>query len=167
MERQQYLNTVSQRSGFSLDSEPMRSLALLLPTDEEHQSQVDCLKDGFMLDPHSGHPGLVIYASLPEALKLFENPSFSIDNWHYDKTAGVVLINLRRGTHEFLSTALLALYLPSNASENQDKDAESFLHEGLGWFLSSSSFGKLMKSKNVSMSAQEKRVFSGWAKWEI
>ena len=166
MERSHYLDRVSLHALAHADGEKMRLLNAYLPSDEQRKDHMECF-EGFGLDPQSGHAGVVEYCTLPEALKRFQNPAFDVDNWHYDRVSEVVLINLPRGVHEALSAVLLGLYRPESFCGRTADDAENFLHKGLGWFVSSSSFGKLMKSKQVRFNAQEKRVFSGWAAWEI
>ena len=157
----EYLRCVSERAGVSADSPTLCGLERLFLSEQRLEALLLQL-EGFGVNPGQGHPGLLKVCTLPQALVLFSNPHFQINNWHYDRTAGVVLVNLKRGVHESLSAQLLAVYQPSRTTPSVEENAERFIDEGLGWFVSSSSIGKLLKGPNVSMSAQEKTVFHRW-----
>lgn len=107
-----------------------------------------------------GYPGLVHVFDTSQIKAVLEHPPFAIQNWHFDRSAGALLVNLRRGVHEFLSAALLHAYRPDRATGNCGVDAERFLDEGLGWFKSSSSLGRVLKGAGIVLTAQEKRAFS-------
>lgn len=84
---------------------------------------------------------------------------FAVQNWHYDRTVQALLVNLRRGVHEALSAVLLQAYRPALVSHNPGTDAERFLDEGLGWFRSTSSLGRVLKGRKVRLTAQEQQAF--------
>lgn len=106
-----------------------------------------------------GYPGLVHVYDLAQTKSFFEQLPFAVQNWHYDRTAQAVLVNLRRGVHEALSATLLKVYRPELATPDHTKDAERFLDEGLGWFRSTSSLGRVLKGKKVRLTAQEQQAF--------
>lgn len=161
MDKQEYFNRVLTLSQQPSDSVAFNLFLKSFPTMEKTESLLEKL-EAFGVDARLGYQGLIEFCSLPEALARFNTPSLNLNNWHYDRKAEVVLINCLRGSHESFSAKLLALYAPEKATQNPDMDSETFLHEGLGWFMSSSSLGYLQKSEAVSMTAQEKRVFNQW-----
>ena len=158
--RQDYLDRVSTRVTGARAQDRLDRVSLCLPTAEDEQRLREML-EGF-LHSTNGYAGLLRVVDLSEAKAVFTEPGFTIQNWHYDRLAQVVLFNLRRGRHEALSAALTQAYRPELATGKDDRDAEIFLDEGLGWFLSSSSLGRLLKGKQVQLTAQEKLVFSSF-----
>lgn len=118
----------------------------------------------FGLDPDGGREGLVEIYPLAEAHAAFGRSGFKCYNWHYDRVAGYVIMNLRKGVHEHLSAALWQCAHPEftqpfvSIDETEDM-AEKFIEEGLGFFRSTASYGRAMKGKDVKLTAQEKTVF--------
>ena len=158
--RQDYLERVAARVTGARAQDRLDRVGSCLPTAEDEQRLREML-EGFQQSTN-GYAGLLRVVDLAQAKAVFTEPGFTIQNWHYDRTAQVVLFNLRRGRHEALSAALTQAYLPDLATGNDDRDAEIFLDQGLGWFLSTSSLGRLLKGKQVQLTTQEKLVFSSF-----
>lgn len=68
-------------------------------------------------------------------------------------------MNHERGVHEGLSAALTHVYLPATRSLSQELAAERLISAGLGWFRSTSSFGRALKNPDVILSRQERDAF--------
>ena len=114
--------------------------------------------EAFLLGPANGHSGLLELYDIGQARAALARTAFEFDNWHYDRTARVLMVNLRRGSHESLSGALYNAYRGRDAEHQVECAAESFISEGLGWFMSSVS-NRPLKAANVRLDAQEKVAF--------
>lgn len=159
--QQDYLDRVASHLGASADPYCLKDLAVHLPSEESMARQRENL-EGFLIDPQEGHAGLLELYDLADAQSALSRPGFKVQNWHYDRTAQVLLINLRRGVHEALSAALFRAYRPApGRRRNHEEEAELFLSEGLGWFRSTSSLGRALKGEGVRLSAQERAAFTG------
>jgi hypothetical protein len=115
--------------------------------------------EAFCFDPELGRSGLLQIFPLEQAKEALDRPEFKTENWHYDRTAGVLLINLEMGVHEHLSAALYKAYKEPNTPWRIEQCAEQFIESGLGWFKSSSSYGRALKGKDVKLTFQETAVF--------
>lgn len=103
------------------------------------------------------YEGLPVFVPLCFA-KTFFDSGFSIFNWHYDRTVGVLIANLSRGRHEHFSGILFSLY--SGMVCEVEDGAEKFIALGYGWFKSSASSGRMLIGGEVVLDAQERAVFS-------
>lgn len=148
-----YLQRVTQASS----EEAAGRLVRFFPTPADEE-RIEGLLEGFG-ESERGYPGLVHVYDLGQAKAFFESMPFAVQNWHYDRTAQALLVNLRRGVHEALSAVLLQAYRPALVSHNPGTDAELFLSEGLGWFRSTSSLGRVLKGQKVRLTAQEQQAF--------
>jgi hypothetical protein len=129
-----------------------------LPSDEREANLRETM-EVFQFDPKSGRAGLLQIVPLGSAKAALERDGFKVENWHFDRTAGCLLINLQGGRHEALSAALYDAYRGSEPTRNLATSAELFIDEGLGWFRSSSSFGRALKGSGVKLTSQEETVF--------
>ena len=116
------------------------------------------MAEAFMRDVDRGIAGIVWICRLNDVRQLLTNPALELENWHYDRTTQCLIVNLRRGRHERLSALLRELYRGTKGS--QETEAEAFLNEGLGWFLSSASCGRMLKGEDVKLNAQERIAFA-------
>lgn len=114
--------------------------------------------EAFLLDPENGHPGLVELYDIGQVRAALARTAFEFENWHYDRTAKVLLVNLRRGSHESLAGALYNAYRGRDAEHQVERAAEAFITEGLGWFMSSQS-RRPLRGASVRLDAQEKAAF--------
>ena len=143
-----------------VSQEAAESVLRLLPDEARAADLREALEAMTPERLEQGYPGLLIMARLNGVDAWLRNPTVKLFNWHHDRTAGVFLGNLKRGVHEALSAALLRAYQPDLANGYYDADdAEAFLEQGLGWFRSSSSYGRMLKGENVVLTAQEKLAF--------
>jgi hypothetical protein len=118
--------------------------------------------EGFLFEASSGHAGIVQIYDLRGVPAALNRKHFDVKNWHYDRTAAALLINLSRGVHESLSAALYIAYSADcDLYLDQSLAAEKFIDEGFGWFRSTSSYGRALKGKDVQLTAQERHAFSG------
>lgn len=129
-----------------------------LPSSKGMESLTEML-EGFLFDPSEGHAGLLEVHPLDEVHDALSRPGFKVHNWHYDRMAEVLLVNLKRGVHEGLSAALTHVYLPATRSLSQELAAERFISAGLGWFRSTSSCGRALKNPDVILSQRERDAF--------
>lgn len=105
-------------------------------------------------------PGNALFYELGEAKAAIENDDL-MDSWVYDRTTGIVILNMNRGAHESFTAGLFGLYkgtVDFKARWQIEDESERFLTEGLGFFLSSALYRPL-KGANTRLTAQEKRVF--------
>ena len=155
-----YLQRVTARARTQpCAEERLARLAALLGTPAEEARLLELVTELAGQDPARGHEGLCVIVPLESARGWLHHPTFTVRNWHYDRTAASVLLNLKRGRHESLSAVLHQLYV--NSMDDTATAAERFLDEGLGWFRSSTSLGRLLKGRAVRMTAQERVVFGG------
>lgn len=158
--KQQYIDLVTS---LAANPEAAESLHICLPTDEREERLKETL-DCFGFDPSSGRSGILEIHPLSEAKAALTRENFSVENWHYDRTSGMLLINLERGVHEHLCARLYQIY-KQGASTNwlgikeTELMAEKAIDEGYCWFRSSSSYGRALKGDNVKLTAQERAVF--------
>jgi hypothetical protein len=161
LSKSEYLERVRQRAapGPNVDQR-IAAVQRCLPTDESEENLRDTM-DTFGFDPACGRAGLLEIVPLPSAKAALAREDFKVENWHYDRTAGCLLINLRSGRHESLSAALYTAYRAEDTFSRveMERAAERFIDEGLGWFKSSSSFGRALKGKAVQLTVDEAAVF--------
>ncbi len=116
----------------------------------------------FCMDPRKGRDGLVEFYDISEAKKVLDDRNKNIYNWHYDRKASTLIVNLELGSHEHLCAALYNIYNNVDTGfigKDFELAAEKFIDEGYGWFKSTQSYGRALKGKNVKLNTQEKRVF--------
>lgn len=153
------------KKGLSQDALEERVSALLSVLDtKEREVRVREIAESFLVDVEQGYEGILLIVPLSSVKKVLEADSFKAANWHYDRTAGVMLVNMNRGRHEHLSGVLHQLYVGTDPQI--ESAAEKFIDEGLGWFKSSASFGRMLKGENVKMNAQERTAFSSVASFD-
>ena len=141
----------------------LRDIKLCFPNEDE-MTRIRELREDFGFDPNSGWEGLVEIYPLSEAKLALERPTFKVWNWQYDRITHHLIINLQKGRHEHLSSALWRLAHPEVGDryigiKETELNAEKFIEEGLGWFKSTASYGRALKGKNVKLTPQEKMVF--------
>lgn len=147
----------------SIDSENADHLiarvALHLGTPEDEERIRQGMK-AFLLDPEEGYAGLLKIYDLAQVRHVFTQSKLKLLNWHFDRRARVLLVNLRRGVHESLSAALFRAYAdaPEGVS-SQESEAEYFLIDGLGWFKSATSLGAALRGQDTVLDAQERMAF--------
>lgn len=124
---------------------------------EEETERLQAIAESFLVDVSKGYVGISVIVPL-KAVRSLLTSDFEIGNWHYDRKAECLLVNLRRGRHEHLSAILHRLYV--NTDNKIETAAEKFIDEGLGWFKSSASFGRMLLGEGVRLNAQEKAAFS-------
>ena len=115
--------------------------------------------DAFLIDAAAGYAGLVEIYDIGHVRAALDRPGFKVENWHYDRTARALLINLRRGCHESLAGAMFNAYRARGSAEPEGKAAEMFVLHGMGWFLSSVSRRPLKGHR--ALDAQERMAFRG------
>lgn len=107
-------------------------------------------------------PGWALFFELGEAKVALDDDNL-MDSFIYDRTTGIVILNISRGGHESFTAGLYQLYTPEflgfRSMKEDDRNAEQFIEEGMGIVLSSRA-SRPMKSKNLRLTAQEKIVFS-------
>lgn len=153
----QYLERVSERANQGADVHANLRLLSSLVGNEEDIARKTRGALAFGVSVEQGYEGLPVFVPLSVAKRFFES-SFNIYNWHYDRTAGVLIANLSRGRHEHLSGLLYSLY--SGITCDVEDGAEKFIEFGYGWFKSSASFGRMLIGGSVVLNAQERAVFS-------
>ena len=116
--------------------------------------------EAFLHDPEEGYAGLVEIYDLGHVRTLFDASGFKLLNWHYDRTARAVIVNLRRGSHDSLSASLFDAYRGRAAGMTQEGASEAYIRFGLGWFRSSVARHPI-KGAEVKPDAQERAVFRG------
>lgn len=156
--RDDYISRVSAKVAGGNAELKISDVVRCLPSDEAMARKRESL-EAFQLDPDAGHDGLLIVVDLAEAKSLLGHCGFNTHNWHYDRIVGCVLVNLQRGRHEALSAALYRAYVDGSDSLSREDCAEKFIEDGLGWFRSAASIGRLLIGHNVRMTAQERAVF--------
>lgn len=110
------------------------------------------------------HPGLAYFFDLTDSKVVLEDDTFT-DNWVYDRPTKTLLVNLKRGSHEGLTSHLYEIHKGERISIGSPDNSESYLNEGLGFFLSSaSSFAT--KGEGIRLNAQEKIIFKTVKFWE-
>ena len=137
-------------------SERLEELDRILGGEEETE-RLRGIAEDFMIDVSKGYVGISVIVPLKSVRSLLAS-DFEIGNWHYDRKAECLLVNLRRGRHEHLSAVLHQIYV--NTENNTERAAEKFIDEGLGWFKSSASFGRMLLGDGVRLTAQEKAAFA-------
>jgi hypothetical protein len=105
----------------------------------------------------TGCVGLVVIVPLEAAAQVLTAATYDVWNWHYDRTTQHLLVNLQRCRHELLSANLHKIYVGSE--QNTETAAERFIDEGLGWFKSSASRGRMLIGRNVTLTAPENLAF--------
>lgn len=106
-----------------------------------------------------GLPGIVELYDLSEVKRVIDNPLVNLNNFFFDRGTNTFILNMRRGSHESFAALLYCHY---NSGEhdfvNPENQAELYLNQGRGFFLSSASKWILI-GRGVKMTAQEKRQF--------
>lgn len=159
LSKQDYLNLIRQhaRPHANLD-DLIETVRGRLPSDESEQRLRESM-EAFLFDPASGRAGIIEIVTLAGGARALTRPGFNVDNWYYDRTAGVILINVRAGVHEALSSTLYQIYRGGPVALKCEDAADKFIEEGLGWFRSASSYGRPIKGPEVKLTAQERAVF--------
>jgi hypothetical protein len=86
----------------------------------------------------------------------------SISNWHYDRTAECLLVNLQGVSHEHVNSLLYKIYVndtENSAVQNNANLAAEFVEGGLGWFKTSEILCQPVIGENVKLTAKEKAAF--------
>lgn len=133
-----------------------RHLDICLPSDERMSSLTETM-ELFGLEPKDGRDGLLLCADISEAKSVLTGVKY-LHNWQYDRTTECLLINLNMGRHEHLSALLYKAYTGEWGVSTYDA-AELFITQGLGWFRSTTSHGRALKGRHVTINAQERAVF--------
>jgi hypothetical protein len=144
-------------------AERLEELDRILGGEEETERLRDMAKSFGGVDVSKGYVGISVIVPLKAIHSLLAS-DFKIGNWHYDRKAECLLVNLRRGRHERLSAVLHQIYV--NTDNNTETAAEKFIDEGLGWFKSSASYGRMLLGDGVRLTAQEKAAFASVAAYE-
>lgn len=137
--------------------------------------------EAFQIDPANGREGLLVIYPLSEVKAIFDiadNPKygdlpyFDLNNWVYDRVLGYVLVNMDMGSHEQVLALLAQAYTPElkrgyiGMKEMADY-AEVYIEKGYGWKCSAGSYGRILKSPSVKMTAQEKMVFKDYRIFDL
>ena len=159
----EYLERVKAQS---IDDNLTEKLALLndnFPNNNELENIIEHA-ECFLIDWKNGYLGIPEFYPLEEIKHFFSKTEREVHNWFYDRKAKVLLVNLRMSCHENIAAKLYNLYankLNDPRSIEQIEDAaEALIDEGLAWFKSSSSYGRVLIGKNVKLTADEKLAFS-------
>lgn len=134
----------------------LANLTRYIGTAEEEARLAEIAED-FLVDVSKGYVGISLIVPLEGVYALLADDKFDISNWHYDRTAQCLLVNLRAGRHEALNAVLHRIYVGCNLPEGLA--AEKAIDEGLAWFKSSSSYGRMLIGQDVRMTAQERAAF--------
>jgi hypothetical protein len=126
---------------------------------EDREADLRDMMEAFAMDPDQGRAGILEIYRLVDVREALSRPEFKVENWQYDRTAGMLLLNLNAGVHEHLSAVLYRAYKGGPILAKQKEAAEEFISEGLGWFRSSSSYGRALKGKDVRLNFQERKAF--------
>lgn len=106
-------------------------------------------------------PGWALFFTLKEAKAAIEDDDL-MDSWVYDRAAGIVILNMKRGCHEGFIADLFQLYssapLEFTTMAQNERYAEQFVTGGHGFVLSSVARYPL-KGKNVRLTPPEMRAF--------
>lgn len=140
----------------SVDSD-LDALIRLLGTDDDQERLRD-ITESFLVDTTRGYVGLLVIVPLEHVHAALTSNHFQASNWHYDRRARCLLVNMRMGRHEHLSALLNRLY--QGSLDDTEGSAERFIEDGLGWFKSSASFGRMLIGEGVRMDAQERAAFA-------
>lgn len=156
-----YLSKVASLAKARPDlDERLAELGRVLGSDED-QARLKEMAEGFLIDVDNGYVGILLIVPLGQVHAILSSETFEVGNWHYDRTAECLLVNMRRGGHEHLSGALFKLYTGSD--DRTELAAERFIEDGLGWFKSSASYGRMLIGDLVRMTAQERAAFKSVA----
>jgi hypothetical protein len=92
----------------------------------------------------------------PEAREILNDDQ---NSWLYDRTTGMILVP--RSAHPNVAAILYHWHKLSNTPcfVDYDIDSERYIHEGLGWWLSSVSYNKVLIGPDIKLNAQEKMAF--------
>lgn len=155
--KEAYLDLVRSNAKQPLQENLIDEVLLCLPTDARTEN-IRTSMEAFCMDPLLGRAGLLEIYPLNEIREALDRPGFKAENWQYDRTTGMTLVNLAMGVHESLSAALYRVYKGPSTKKSAFV-AEQFIDEGLGWFRSASSHGRPLKGKEVKLTFQEKKAF--------
>lgn len=163
---QEYLQLVSKTSieyGVQ-DEDCIEWLSYTLPN-EDKMERLRKSMESFCLDPEEGRDGLILIVPLSDfKSQILDNEYFNLENWLYDRVTGYVLVNMEFGSHESVAALLAQAYTSELKrgrirSKDQGKYAEEFIERGYGWKCSAGTYGRILKSKDIKLTAQEKIVF--------
>jgi hypothetical protein len=129
----------------------------------EETERLKDIVESFLIDTSEGCEGITALTPLEHVHKVLTS-EYKIKNWHYDRKAECLIINLRRGRHEHLSALLHQIYV--NTDDTVVTAAEKFIDEGFGWFKSSLSSGRALCGKYVKFTPQEKAAFASVSFYE-
>ena len=156
MEVVDYLKIVESTSCVDSNSSfAFKSLKRILGS-EEDLARIKEMADCFCIDVSKGYEGITLIVPLSK-VDSFLNSDTTIFNWCYDRLAGCLVANLKRGVHEYMCGNLYNLYLGQDLEVGHA--AEKFIDDGLGWFKSTASLGRMLIGERTKMNTRESVAF--------